>query len=416
MEAYTQNFLEQQQQNKGLMMNNMSPQLPPPVAMSLRARETASMALKHIFDQRMSNVVSSREQECKSAQGNQMGGFQGTKNQSMPNLRKRVPELDLSFRKAQDSNFANAQTGFGSPISTPTPSPSSSNQDLMSQFPLPSNSQLMQHNHTSPAVFSARLTPSSRQPTAQMTVFYSGSVNVYDDVPADKAHAIMLLAGNSWSTNFRSPVGMAGPVSSGCTEVMAKERAVSPLRGVVSQQEAPSPTANTSARNGPNSASAVPAVLSVASPPPSPAPISLADGATTMQAGAPARRPHVGIELPHARKASLARFLEKRKDRVVQLNSDQQGADGGEKGGRDGGESASCSGKPHDEFTATNPSNSKKPCIRSCSTSPSQSTSNISSKDNIGTSTKERSVQEEFLAQKAINNEHSFFHERTNQR
>ncbi|KAL3515706.1 hypothetical protein ACH5RR_022608 [Cinchona calisaya] len=30
--------------------------------------------------------------------------------------------------------------------------------------------------------------------TAQMTIFYAGSINVYDNVPADKAQAIMLLA------------------------------------------------------------------------------------------------------------------------------------------------------------------------------------------------------------------------------
>ncbi|KAA8536576.1 hypothetical protein F0562_029054 [Nyssa sinensis] len=39
--------------------------------------------------------------------------------------------------------------------------------------------------------------------TAQLTIFYSGNINVYDNVPIDKAQAIMLLAGGS---SFAAPV------------------------------------------------------------------------------------------------------------------------------------------------------------------------------------------------------------------
>ncbi|KAK9287292.1 hypothetical protein L1049_015705 [Liquidambar formosana] len=38
--------------------------------------------------------------------------------------------------------------------------------------------------------------------TAQLTIFYSGTINVYDDIPADKVQAIMLLASESTSTNL----------------------------------------------------------------------------------------------------------------------------------------------------------------------------------------------------------------------
>lgn len=60
----------------------------------------------------------------------------------MPDLRKRIPDLDLTFRKSQDNNLAYVQTGFGSPISTPT------YQSSPPQAPLPPmNGQLMQQNY-----------------------------------------------------------------------------------------------------------------------------------------------------------------------------------------------------------------------------------------------------------------------------
>ncbi|XP_073109728.1 protein TIFY 4B isoform X3 [Elaeis guineensis] len=48
-------------------------------------------------------------------------------------------------------------------------------------------------------------------PTCQMTIFYDGEVNVYNDVTADKARAIMLLAG---SRDSYGPVAQPGPVHS----------------------------------------------------------------------------------------------------------------------------------------------------------------------------------------------------------
>lgn len=164
----------------------------------------------------------------------------------------------------------------------------------------------------------------------------------------------MLLAGNSWSSSFRCPASPSAAAVSPAETTMMRERPPSPAKAPTAS------TSNSGSSISKSFASPAPAAsvatASLGSPPPSPAlqaPVPLADSIKSPQAGPPAKRPNAGIgthtispkfalhcpcyipfqfnfssylafnlhlilinaELPHARKASLARFLEKRKDR-----------------------------------------------------------------------------------------------------
>lgn len=122
---------------------------------------------------------------------------------------------------------------------------------------------------------------------AQLTIFYSGMVNVYDDVAADKVQAIMLLAAGS---------GNCSPVIN--NNLMADHNVKPAAAAAVALS-----TEN----------AGINIIDTIRSSAPSP-------NITINIADAPRQRvlikPSQNIaELPYARKASLARFLEKRRDR-----------------------------------------------------------------------------------------------------
>ncbi|CAI9760538.1 unnamed protein product [Fraxinus pennsylvanica] len=103
----------------------------------------------------------------------------------------------------------------------------------------------------------------SEQETAQMTIFYAGEVIVFDDFPADKAKEIMILASNSSAQNY-STTAFPPPLPSLPPSNMVQSPAESATNIV------PTPVA-----------------------------------------------PPLASDLPIARKNSISRFLDKRKERAI---------------------------------------------------------------------------------------------------
>nr|XP_043640175.1 protein TIFY 6B-like isoform X2 [Erigeron canadensis] len=135
---------------------------------------------------------------------------------------------------------------------------------------------------------------------AQLTIFYGGMVNVYDDISPEKAQAIMFLAGNGVSSSTPQPriqtlVTVSQPINAQPCSAMSSPISVS--SHPVGQPNGGPPNKDDAAKAAGGSVT----------------PVSKVD--TPRVINSLEQVMHSAV--PQARKASLARFLEKRKERAM---------------------------------------------------------------------------------------------------
>ncbi|KAE8663949.1 Jasmonate-zim-domain protein 3, putative isoform 2 [Hibiscus syriacus] len=153
---------------------------------------------------------------------------------------------------------------------------------------------------------------------SQLTIFYAGSVCVYDDVSPDKADAIMLLAGNGSAT--QSKTAPMTHSSRPCTADAFFRNSSCTMSSFPGPPSHVSVTPHVRSQAGgqcrsTNELTVAPrigALTSTSSRPEPPKSVNSVGSAATT------RNPTVAV--PQARKASLARFLEKRKERASNMS------------------------------------------------------------------------------------------------
>ncbi|CAM8882018.1 unnamed protein product [Rhodiola kirilowii] len=158
---------------------------------------------------------------------------------------------------------------------------------------------------------------------AQMTIFYNGSVKVYDSITPEKAQAIMFLAGNG-SCLVTSDTRAGAQVRPPTPKLNATDVLPVNQRIIGQPSSAISSPISVSSHNGAQSVSSSTNTDEVVANKPAPSPFSPDCKMVTQTksiaaalGSAAAALPMIPRGIPQSRKVSLARFLEKRKERAM---------------------------------------------------------------------------------------------------
>ncbi|KAM3324666.1 protein TIFY 6B isoform X1 [Capsicum chacoense] len=154
---------------------------------------------------------------------------------------------------------------------------------------------------------------------AQLTIFYGGTVNVFDDISPERAQAIMFLAGNGCTAlNMVQPrfqLQASAPKPAAADGVCVNQTPnMLPASGLSSPMSVSSHPIGQSDGNKDDMKISKTANISV-----SPLGTPETPKIVTSLGGPVGANTIMPAAVPQARKASLARFLEKRKERVMNL-------------------------------------------------------------------------------------------------
>ncbi|XP_062110177.1 protein TIFY 6B-like isoform X2 [Humulus lupulus] len=154
---------------------------------------------------------------------------------------------------------------------------------------------------------------------AQLTIFYGGSVNVYEDISPEKAQAIMFLAGSSSC--------LSSNASNLKAQIVTPSSKLGALDGLPINQPINTPNSAVSSPLSVSSHTGVPSgsgstsndeIMSAKAARVHSTSLSKVEPPKIMNAvGSVAATALMPSAVPQARKASLARFLEKRKERMM---------------------------------------------------------------------------------------------------
>ncbi|KAF5442773.1 hypothetical protein F2P56_035395 [Juglans regia] len=154
---------------------------------------------------------------------------------------------------------------------------------------------------------------------AQLTIFYAGAVHVYDDITPEKAQAMMFLAGNGSSITFNTahPKAQVQAPSSklavGDGVPLNQPKNTQPCSGLSSPLSVSSHTGAQSLSGSTSNDELMEAKTAGVSI----TPVSKVEPRKANVVGSVTVTSMFPSAVPQARKASLARFLEKRKERAM---------------------------------------------------------------------------------------------------